>query len=167
MRTLPLVRSSASCLNRSAAIPFGVSGATTWLNLITIGACAQAAPAKSSAATTHSHLRVMLSSPSSDCGGAVTRRDAQPGKRPGIRALLQTPACAEQRFDGIVGEDRRAQRPELVLEIAIGHRPREASERVRDEALDHAAVLETNADPRRVLGQCRVDRGHDAVAQRD
>jgi hypothetical protein len=37
-------------LNFSAANPFGVFGATTWLNLMTIGACADAGPAKTNAA---------------------------------------------------------------------------------------------------------------------
>src|SRR5215475_10805296 len=39
MRTLPLVYFSASSLNFSAPLPLGVSAATTWLNLITIGCC--------------------------------------------------------------------------------------------------------------------------------
>src|SRR3954469_10258311 len=36
----PFVYFSASSLNLSAPLPLGVSGATTWLNLITIGAWA-------------------------------------------------------------------------------------------------------------------------------
>ena len=36
--TRPLLRSSASCLKRSEPLPFGESGATTWLNLMTTGA---------------------------------------------------------------------------------------------------------------------------------
>ena len=41
---------SASCLKRSAAWPFGVSVATTWLNLITIGAWANALEVRQAAA---------------------------------------------------------------------------------------------------------------------
>src|SRR5579872_1654445 len=40
MRTRPFVFFSASSLKRSAALPFGVSAVTTWLNLITMGVCA-------------------------------------------------------------------------------------------------------------------------------
>jgi hypothetical protein len=43
--TLPGSFFSASSLNFSAALPFGVPSATTWLNLITIG-WATAVPAK-------------------------------------------------------------------------------------------------------------------------
>ena len=43
----PLVRSSASFLKYSAALPLGVSMATTWLNLMTIGCCACAGEGKS------------------------------------------------------------------------------------------------------------------------
>src|SRR5438105_15534990 len=42
--TRPLLRSSASFLNCSAPLPFGVSSATTWLNLMTTGCCADAVP---------------------------------------------------------------------------------------------------------------------------
>jgi len=38
--TLPLVSSAAFWAKKSAALPLGVSLATTWLNLITIGCCA-------------------------------------------------------------------------------------------------------------------------------
>jgi hypothetical protein len=41
---------SPSSLNFSEPLPFGVSGATTWLNFRTIGACADAGPIKASAA---------------------------------------------------------------------------------------------------------------------
>src|SRR5438874_2251289 len=44
--TLPLVYFSASSLNLSEPLPLGVSGATTWLNLMTIGAWAVAGPAR-------------------------------------------------------------------------------------------------------------------------
>jgi hypothetical protein len=54
---LLLVSFSASSLKRSAARPFGVSVATTWLNLMTMGAWAHAAalsdaPASSASAAT-------------------------------------------------------------------------------------------------------------------
>src|SRR5262249_6836924 len=39
--TRPLVYFSASSRNLSAPLPLGVSSATTWLNLITIGCCAK------------------------------------------------------------------------------------------------------------------------------
>ncbi len=42
---------SASSLNFSAAAPFGVLVATTWLNLMMIGDCADAGPARANAAT--------------------------------------------------------------------------------------------------------------------
>src|SRR6476469_9614625 len=48
--TRPLVRSSASFLKYSAPLPLGVSTATTWLNLMTIGCCANAEPANASSA---------------------------------------------------------------------------------------------------------------------
>src|SRR5438046_3699046 len=48
--TRPFVRSSARRLNSFAACPFGVSGAATWLNLMTIGCCAAAGPATRSTA---------------------------------------------------------------------------------------------------------------------
>ncbi len=48
--TRPLVRSSASCLKRSAPLPLGVSSATTWLNLMTIGCCAAAGAIASASA---------------------------------------------------------------------------------------------------------------------
>jgi hypothetical protein len=44
--TLPPVYFSASSWNFSAPLPFGVSGATTWLNLMTIGCWALASPQK-------------------------------------------------------------------------------------------------------------------------
>ena len=44
-------RFSASSLNFSAALPFGVSAATTWLNLMMIGCCASAVPAANDAAS--------------------------------------------------------------------------------------------------------------------
>jgi len=40
--TLPLVNSSAFLAKNSAALPLGVSLATTWLNLMTIGCWAEA-----------------------------------------------------------------------------------------------------------------------------
>src|SRR3954453_9062289 len=43
--TLPPVYLSASYLNLSTPLPFGVSLATTWLNLMMIGDCAAAGPA--------------------------------------------------------------------------------------------------------------------------
>ena len=48
--TRPFVRSSASFLKYSAPLPFGVSTATTWLNLMTIGCWAAAGKASANAA---------------------------------------------------------------------------------------------------------------------
>src|SRR6185295_3064671 len=49
--TRPFVYCSANSLNLLAPLPFGVSGATTWLNLMLIGAC-PSAPAEASARAT-------------------------------------------------------------------------------------------------------------------
>src|ERR1700690_1387707 len=61
MRTLPLVYFSASSLNLSAPLPFGVSFATTWLNLMMIGDWAMPVPGAmkmAAAAAARSHLRI-------------------------------------------------------------------------------------------------------------
>src|SRR3954452_20714549 len=58
--TLPLVSSPARLAKNSDALPLGVSLATTWLNLITIGACASALPA--------------IPSPAASATASVTRR---------------------------------------------------------------------------------------------
>jgi hypothetical protein len=53
-------------LNFSAPKPFGVFGATTWLNLMTIGACASAAPGTAmmaAAAAASRSLRMDVSFP--------------------------------------------------------------------------------------------------------
>lgn len=52
--TRPRVRDSASSLNFCAALPLGVSGATTWLNLITTGLAANAAAGSANSASVHS-----------------------------------------------------------------------------------------------------------------
>ena len=48
--TLPGSAFSASSLNFSAPLPFGVSWATTWLNLMMMGCCACAAETANTAA---------------------------------------------------------------------------------------------------------------------
>ena len=75
--TLPPVYFSASSRNLSAPLPFGVSGATTWLNLMTIGACAAAGPANASASTAGNFVRavplalalVIIALPQAQCDG--------------------------------------------------------------------------------------------------
>src|SRR6266513_4817685 len=55
--TLPWVRDSASSLNLSEPLPFGVFSATTWLNLMTTGCCACAMPNPSASAVTARNRR--------------------------------------------------------------------------------------------------------------
>src|SRR5258707_830280 len=70
MTALPLVYFSASSLNLSEPLPFGVSGDTTWLNLMTIGDCARAGPdsASARAVPSKSAMRFIGILPDKFCG---------------------------------------------------------------------------------------------------
>ena len=83
-------------------------------------------------------------------------RARQPASRD--RAIVSCAADAEVRF-GKSGE--------FLLQIRIGHRPREAADRVLDPLLHHAPVGQGERDRRGIRRERRVDGGTHATAEID
>src|SRR5262249_17335433 len=162
-------------------MPLGVSRATTWLNLITIGCCAPTAAATSRRPARATRQKNVFMVMSNGLGGepklsgrAIARfRGASAlgrGHRPEIACLLhriESPTGIDQRVDAGRVEDRRAQAAQLRLEIRVAHRPLETADRMLYALLDDRAVGEPDSHVRRGLSEFRVDARTDPVAQRN
>src|SRR4030095_5507462 len=159
--TRPLVRSSASCLNRSAPLPFGVSMATTWLNLMTIGCCALALVGASSVVTASgmanstANIGLITSSRLRAIGCRLARsrvrRHSNPTRRSAELALedrvdLRRVGLALRRGHHLA--DQRVERF-FLAGLVLGDDSRARRDRVVDDLLDRAFVADLTQAPGR------------------